>query len=678
MNRFILRTLATLLVIFAAVTVNSQTVSFQKGLTKPRVLPTGARLTGRSVYQQRNGPKPAQTRDNWTKVTSKNFTLVGNAGEKEIRQVATQLEQFRDVFTRLLSLAKFDSPVPTSVVVFKSMSSYKPFNPKNYDAYFQKGQDVNYITLTSEARNPLAMIYHEYVHFMLVNTAGSVPAWFNEGLAEYYSTFLIEDDRKVHVGELIPNHLRTLRQGKLLPLRALFAVNHDSPEYDERNKSGMFYAESWALVHYLMLGSNGQRVDQLGKYLQLIAANTPTEEAFKLAFQTDMESLEKELRKYIQSDTFRVQFATFHKKLEFDKEFKSSPLTEAETEAYLGDLLLHINELPAAEARLKQALALNPQLTMAQASLGMVHIRQERFNDAKKVLGQAIAGQSDHYLTHYFYAYALSREGVGALGGVSSYPAETVKIMRAQLRRAIELNPAYPDSYALLAIVNIVAGEELDEAAELLKKVLKLAPARQELVVELAQLYLRQEKFDLAIQTLQPLLNSEDRSLRKQAEILIQSSERLQKQAAERNVSRDSGAADGTRRETTAANEKAENQASRSESDDLLEALRDLQTGEQRIQGTFVKIDCDRSGVAYFTVQASDRVHKFRAAVLNRVLFRTFVAVQPEITCGVRKNPENVVLAYRPSADSKDAQAKIDGDVVAVELVPQEFRLKKN
>lgn len=646
MNRSSLRTLAPLLVIFAAVTVHSQT---------------------------------AQTSDTWTRVTTKNFTLVGNAGEKEIRQVATRLEQFRDVFTRLLSLAKFDSPVPTTVVVFKSMNSYKPFNPKNYDGYFQKGQDLNYITLTSEARNPLAMIYHEYVHFMLANTAGNVPAWFNEGLAEYYSAFLIEDDRKVHVGALIPNHLRTVRQGKLLPLRTLFAVNHDSPEYDERNKSGMFYAESWALVHYLMLGSNGQRVDQLGKYLQLIAANTPTEEAFKLAFQTEIESLEKELRAYVQSDTFRVQFATFHKKLEFDKEFKSSPLTEAEAEACLGDLLLHINELAAAEARLKHALALDPQLTMAQASLGMVHIRQGRFSDAKKVLGQAVAGQSDHYLTHYFYAYALSREGVGALGGVSSYPAETVKIMRAQLRRAIELNPAYPESYALLAIVNIVAGEELDEAAELLKKVLKLSPARQELAVELGQLYLRQEKFDLAIQTLQPLRDSQDRSLQKQADILIQSIERLQKQAAERNASRESGAADGTRREPAAANENAENQkAPRSESDDLLEALRDLKTGEQRIQGIFVKIDCDRSGVAYFTVQASDRVHKFRAVVLKNVLFRTFVAVQPEITCGVRKSPENVVLTYRPSADPKDAQARIDGDVVAVELVPQDFTLKKN
>ena len=647
MNRFMLRTLATLLSILAAVTINSQTA--------------------------------AQTKDTWTKVTSKNFTLVGNASEKEIRQVATRLEQFRDVFTRLLSLAKFHSPVPTTVVVFKSTSSYKPFNPRNYDGYFQKGQDVNYITLTSDARkNPLALIYHEYVHFMLVNTAGNVPAWFNEGLAEYYSAFLIEDDRKVHVGALIPSHLRTLRQGKLYPLRTLFAVNQNSPEYDERNKSGMFYAESWALVHYLMLGSNGQRVDQLGKYLQLIAANTPTEEAFKLAFQTEMESLEKELKKYIQSDTFQVQFATFHRKLEFDKEFKSSPLTDADAEAYLGDLLLHIHELDAAQTRLQQALALDPQQTMAQASLGMVHIRQERFSEAKKVLGQAVAGQASNYLTHYFYAYALSKEGVGGLGVVSSYPAETVKIMRAQLRRAIELNPGYPESYALLAIVNIVAGDKLDEAAELLKKVLQLSPARQELVVELGQLYLRQEKFDLAIQTFQPLLNAQDQLLQKQAEMLIQSSERLQKQAAERNVSLASEASDGTRREPAPSVENGDNQkAPPSESDQIFEALRNVKTGEQRIQGTFVKLDCDRSGVAYFTVQASDRVHKFRAVVLDRVLFRTFVAVQPEMTCGVRKSPENVVLTYRPSTDPKDARARIDGEVVAVELVPPEFKLKK-
>src|SRR3989441_9935222 len=71
-------------------------------------------------------PLTAEAKDTWTSVRSQNFFLVGNASEKEIRQVATRLEQFRDVFIRLFSGARFTSPVPTTVIVFKSMNSYKP------------------------------------------------------------------------------------------------------------------------------------------------------------------------------------------------------------------------------------------------------------------------------------------------------------------------------------------------------------------------------------------------------------------------------------------------------------------------------------------------------------------------------------------------------------------------
>ena len=60
-------------------------------------------------------PLTVQAKDNWLRVQTKNFTLVGNASEKDMRQVATKLEQFRDVFTRLFSSAKFTSPVPTTV-----------------------------------------------------------------------------------------------------------------------------------------------------------------------------------------------------------------------------------------------------------------------------------------------------------------------------------------------------------------------------------------------------------------------------------------------------------------------------------------------------------------------------------------------------------------------------------
>jgi tetratricopeptide (TPR) repeat protein len=203
------------------------------------------------------------------------------------------------------------------------------------------------------------------------------------------------------LGDLIPYHLETLRQEKLLPLRALFAVDQYSPYYNESGKRGVFYAESWALVHYLILGNGGQRASQLSKFIQLITNNVKIEDAFTQAFQTTVEAMEKEFKKYIEGHTFKMQVATFEHKLEFDNEMKVAPLTEAEAQAYLGDLLLHIHRLSDAEVRLQQALTLDPKLTMAEASLGILRARQGRFDEAKNALQEAVKGDSNNYLAHY-------------------------------------------------------------------------------------------------------------------------------------------------------------------------------------------------------------------------------------------------------------------------------------
>src|SRR5688572_6048629 len=72
-------------------------------------------------------------KETWIKVESKNFHLFGNAPEKDIRKVATKLEQFHSTFQILFKSANFNSSIPTNVIVFKSGSAYKPFKPKRAD-----------------------------------------------------------------------------------------------------------------------------------------------------------------------------------------------------------------------------------------------------------------------------------------------------------------------------------------------------------------------------------------------------------------------------------------------------------------------------------------------------------------------------------------------------------------
>src|SRR5256714_2010920 len=357
----------------------------------------------------------ATAKDTWTSVHSKNFTLVGNASEKEIRQVANRLEQFRQVFGLLFPTITLNSPAPTTVIVFKSDSSYKPFkvNP-NVTGYFQSGEDVNYITLTSEKSSedqPFRTIFHEYVHLLVENTMGAtVPLWFNEGLAEYYSTFDIKDDyRRVILGDLIANHVLYLRENKFLPLRTLFAVDYKSPYYNEGNKMNVFYAESWMLMHYLLQGDGQKHRPQLAKFIDLLRANVKMEDAFQQAFQGSIESLEKDFKSYIQGANYKATGITFERKLDFDSEMQAAPLTEAESHAYLGDLLLHTRQLATAETQIQLALALNPDLPMAEAAYGMLRVRQGRMDEARPHLEKAVAANAQNYLTHYYYAFALSR-----------------------------------------------------------------------------------------------------------------------------------------------------------------------------------------------------------------------------------------------------------------------------
>jgi tetratricopeptide (TPR) repeat protein len=457
-------------------------------------------------------------------------------------------------------------------------------------------------------------------------------------------------------------------------MRQLFAVDNYSPEYNEGSKRGMFYAESWALVHYLILGSGGQRLPQLGKFITLLSANVPVDDAVKQAFQTDVESLQKEFKNYIEGHTFKMQIATFEHKLEFENQMTAAPLTEAEGQAYLGDLLLHTNQLKDAEPRLQQALELDPNLTMARASLGIVKVRQGQIDQAKQDLQKAVAGNSRNYLTHYYYAYVISREGMDSANMVHGYAPADAATMRAELKKAIELKPDFPESYSLLAFVNAVTGEDLDESIGLLKRALALSPGRQDISLHLAQIYLRQQKLDLARQTLEPLRSAKDRRLQQQANTLLASIKRYEDEVSQFNAGRGRQGDSLVRQSTEVENEKES--APLTENDMLREHLRPLEAGEQHLQGTFLKLDCDNKGVAYFSVQAADRTYRIRASALERVQLTAYTPAAANISCGPRKAPENVVITFRPPTDPKDTKAKIDGDAVAVELMPKDFTLK--
>lgn len=473
-------------------------------------------------------PARAQSRDQWRSIRTNNLFVIGNADPEKLRQVAVWLEFFHSAFSRLVSRNVLDSSVPTTVVVFRDDASFTPFKPlyqgrpANVAGYFQPGEDVNYISMSLDPRerDPYSIAFHEYVHLHLRDNVPNVPVWLNEGLAEFYGSLQFSNGEAL-LGVPLP-YIHLLRTQELLPLTTLFSIDTNSPHYNEQDQSGMFYGESWALVHYLMLGGPG-RQDQFKRFLQLVSRGDDVAKALESSFGMTLEVLEKELRAYVRRGelpTLRIASSDDPQAYASYTAMQRQSLSDAEANFYLGDLLLHIGRDDDAERFFKQAIALDPTLTRAYAALGQLSVRQNKYAEAKKYLERA-ATTPQSYMIHYQYAWVLSREGLSPEGRIREYSPANASVMRDQLQRALKLNPSFAPACYLLALVDFVTDEHLDEAQEMAQQARRLRPDKATYTLLLAQIYLRRPDAAAARALLEQLTHDSDAKIRNEAQNLL-------------------------------------------------------------------------------------------------------------------------------------------------------------
>jgi Tfp pilus assembly protein PilF len=643
-------------------------------------------------------PHLVSAKDEWLKVRSKNFTLIGNASEKDIRKVATKLEQFRETFRQIFNLSDLNSAAPTNVVVFKNSAAYKPFKPKRADGkidtniagYFQPGEDVNYITISTEGddADTYGTIFHEYVHFIIDTNFGKsdVPPWFNEGLAEYYQTFAIEEDQKAKLGLAQGNHLLLLQQTKLIPLDTLFKISNYALHQNGNHSRSIFYAQSWALIHYLIQSG---KTDALGKFLLLSIKDIPSEKAFQEAFQMTYAQMEKELKKYVEQNSYKYTMVTFKNKLVFDAEMKTTPLSEAESNAYLGDLLYHTHQPDDAESFLQKAVALDPASSLANTSLGMVKIRQRKFDEAKKHLEKAISADQKNHLAFYRYAYLLSREERDEFGYVASFSAERTAKMREALKKAIAINPTFTESYELLAFVNLVNNEQLEEAVGFLRSALKYQPGNQEYQLRIAEIYLRQDKFaeaqaiveKIARTAAEPEIKSQAENLSaqlKQRQEIMARNEASRKQYEEAiKGSGSNGKQPILIRRGTDGKALSPEESARVEEEFKIRSInlsiRKPEANEKRVVGQIQKIAC-KGGSIIYTVKTDSEVFTLLGKDFQGLELTSYIegSQNAEVGCDANLTGFNSLVTYKPQANPK---TEARGELISLDFVPKNFRL---
>jgi tetratricopeptide (TPR) repeat protein len=621
--------------------------------------------------------RPVAAADEWLRIQSKNFQLVGNAPEKDLRSVATRLEQFRQVFTQLFPRMNFNSPIPTRVIVFKDKKTFDEFKPIEWAAgYFLAGDDINYIVLTTEGTETekFPTIFHEYTHFLINNSLGraKAPPWFNEGIAEYYERFSIEDDRKVTLGALNEGHLQLLSRRELIPFETFFATDYYTLHKQSKQSAQLFYAQSWILLHYLLQGNGGANRVRFGRFVDLLLRGTKAADAFQEAFESDFATLETALEKYIAEQNFTVSIVPFKEKLVFDGQMPVSEVPAAEAKAFQGDLLYHGKRYEAAEKILRESLALAPDSGLANITLGLVKMRQKKFTEARAYLEKAIRADSQNYLAFFNYAFAISREGTTEFGFATSYSTADADKIRESLRRAIALNPNFAESYNVFAFINVVRNEELDESIAMIKKALAIAPGNQWYQIRLAELYMRKENFGSARELAQKIIQTASADdLRVYAENSLRTINSLEAQLESiKNYKKRPDPEEVT--EVPMSDEEIARRREKAMLESLNETLRRPKTSEKRLLGYVTKIDC-QANLIIFSVKAGNQLLQLKSNSLETLSLVSFDAASAnsEFGCGVVQKENLSVITYRPNGGER---SKVAGEIVAVEFVPKTFR----
>jgi tetratricopeptide (TPR) repeat protein len=605
--------------------------------------------------------QPAFGADKWISIHTKNFTLAGNAGESDIRRAGRTLEEFRSAMAALFPKIDQISTAPSTILVFKNDESFKPYKPlfkgqpANLAAFFQPGDDANYIAITAGLGSP-NVVLHEYVHFLLRENVGSLPLWVSEGLAECYSTFdLGGRPNEFTLGKAPEQHIATLNMApQFIPLKRLLDVRDNSPEYNEESRQGMFYAESWAVVHYFLFGADTKRRVQFTQFVTALAKGDPFEPSFADAFQTEYSTIENEVRDYIRKrSSWPSMKVTSKDSVQSDaRPAPATALSDAETEYYLGDLLLHLNRLPDAEPHLAAAASKATDFAQAQASLALLRVRQKKYDEALGLLKKTAESDSKNPMIAFYYAYVLERADADT--GFANAPEDRVETMRTYARKSIDLSPRFVEAYSLLARVDFNSGEHLDEAETMLKKALSIAPGREDFQLLLAQTYMRTDHIGEARTLLETIQRNTTNSIlqRRVTTLLNQNTKSLSlteiTQGIEEELVRKQPDPQPQGVQTITQSGLAP-PPSRKAEDTVLEALTPIGPNVQgeKLTGLLINLDC--SNGLTLRVRSGAGTVELHSSNPEKIEFVSYTSsVGNNVQCGPKNPGTPVNVTYRP------------------------------
>jgi len=536
--------------------------------------------------------------DHWVKLAAGPFEVYTDAGAREGREMLVRFEEFRHAVAETLGTPDATTPEPVRIVVFKSAKGW------SLPAPMAEGRGCYGIAL-AEKESVSAEAYAALTRLLIESGTGRMPAAFERGMEEFFSTFDTSGIR-VTVGAPPPR-----------------------PDLD------------WARVHLLVV--DPAYSGKLPVLLFNLRQGVVEDAAYRNAFGETQAAVEAQAKNHLAAGGFR---RTSLPNLPLsEKDFPEKPVSEADAQLVRADLLA--GEQSAAEYRMLTNSG--HALAEAQEGLGLLALRDGRKEEAYQHFAAAIRAGSSSARCYLEYAKletdnAKATEALLRAAGIDPNLDEPFALLAqrdadpqkriAHWKAAVERNPRNASYWKALAECYL-ADHNYAEAAKAWTAGEQAAadPAKKQ-AMRTARLAIERQRLDY-----------EDAERKGQAEEDARDLERLKAQA---------------RAEVHAAEAKANGGAVKPNPNAL--PWWDGRKPEGKVGGALTQVDCMGRQARLTIVGDDHKTLKLLIADASKVAINGAGSV--ELGCGARR-ARRVIVEYFPGENARYGTA---GDVASIEF----------
>lgn len=416
----------------------------------------------------------------WREIRSPHFRVITNDSETAGRHAAREFEQMRGLFAERFPEFRLDSSAPLVIMEVIDEGAMRRLVPRYWEhrgpkpiGVYLPGWEKEFAIVRADVVGSDRInadfyepVYFEYISSLLRLNFHWLPQWLGTGLCRFYSYSRFEGER-TYIGAP-PKELFWMRKLENRPSMPLGPFM-DQPESFTRDASDtdMFYAQSWAFVHYLTMAPGMGNGERLNRFIRALQQGTDQKTAFEKEFGS-LETVQKDFDQYLRRFMFPAGVIDSPSRAS-DKTYTARMMSVAETYSDLGSYFLYQKRWEEARRYSQGAADKDATLALPHETLGFVNLHDGKDEEASQEFSLALQLDGKLYLSLFARTMLSPLAHSKAQADRDAFQSELMKVL--------SINPQFAPAFVELAKFYVAQGN-LTRALALARTAEKFEPSR--------------------------------------------------------------------------------------------------------------------------------------------------------------------------------------------------------